>query len=378
MPKKSSLLSPPSAEARADVLAIVRRQSEPIALKAVAKLLPAAHRMSDADLQATVQEFLSASQLCEYPPKTASGPLRYWDRDTRWLARDAVSHRLSNWPEPIAAKELATRLGLPFKVSENDLATILADFVTRGLLHEIPAATAKGKIRYWNQDRSEYFRSTVLQVLQVKGPLPEAKLQSSVKGITPGEWQLVRETLRQSRKIFLHPSVGKKGKAAFGLRPPTAAPYLKEFAGPITAIITTLTEAEVAADDIRRAIVEMVEAAGIPFGVSRAATSKPTDPVGSSTSTAPDRLIELMMTLEPGAARGTLIGVRDLRRSARMDKAVFDAAVLQLSRQGKVALHWHDFPASLTAEERDELVTDGAGNYYIGVALRTVESGDRS
>lgn len=367
MPKKSSLLSPPSVEARAEVLAVIQRQSTPIALKAIAKLLPAAHRMSDADLQSTVQEFLSSSQLFEYPPKTVGGPLRYWDRDTRQLTRDAVSHRLSHWPEPIAAKELATRLELPFIISEGDLTTILADFVTRGLLHEIPAATAKGKVRYWNQDRTAYFRSTVLQVLQAKGPLPEAKLQSAVKGITPGEWQLVRESLRQSRQMFAHPPVGKKGKAAFGLRPPAAEPYLKEFAVPMTTIITMLTEAGVAADDIRRAIVEMVEAAGIPFGLSRAAKS-----------TAPDRLIELMMTLEPGAARGTLISVRDLRRSAQWDKAAFDAAVLQLSRQGKLALHWHDFPASLTAEERDELVTDGAGNYYIGVALRTVESGDRS
>lgn len=360
MPKKSSLVSQPSAEARADVLAIVRRQAEPIALKAIAKLLPAAHHMSDADLQATVQEFRSTTELYEYPPKSATGPLRYWDRDTRQLAREAVSKRLSNWPEPIAAKELATRLGLPFKVSENDLTTILADFVTRGLLHEIPAATAKGKVRYWNQDRSEYFRTTVLQVLQAKGPLPEAKLQSALKGITPGEWQQVRETLRQSQKMFAHPPVGKKGKAAFGLRPPTAAPYLKEFAGPLTTIITTLTEAGVAADDIRRAIVEMVEAAGIPFGMSRAAPS-----------TAPERLIELMMTLEPGAARGTLIGVRDLRRAARWDKAAFDAAVLQLSRDGKLALHRHDFPSNLTPAERDDCVTDGSGNYYVGLALRT-------
>jgi hypothetical protein len=33
-------------------------------------------------------------------------------------------------------------------------------------------------------------------------------------------------------------------------------------------------------------------------------------------------------------------------------------------------LHRHDFPASLTAAEKDELIRDTQGNYYVGVALR--------
>ena len=63
-----------------------------------------------------------------------------------------------------------------------------------------------------------------------------------------------------------------------------------------------------------------------------------------------------------------------LRRAARLDKAHFDAAVLDLSRQGRVSLHRHDYPASLTPQERDELVTDGAGTYYVGLALRQTGS----
>lgn len=378
MPKKSHSQSPPSAEARAEMLAVIRRQPEPITAKAIIKLLPIAMKVSEPDLIAALREHVSTSQLFEYPSKTSRGPTRYWDRDTRELARGAISKLISSWPEPLLAKELSSRLGLPFQVSESDLTTILADFAARGILNEIPSATGKGKVRYWNRDRAEHFRRSVLHVLEQKGTLPEVKLQSALKGITSSEWQQVRDKLQTSRVVFAHPPVGKKGKVVFGLRPPAAAPYLKDIARPLATIVTTLTEAGVPSDDIRRAIVEMVEAAGITFGLSRTPVSKTHDAIDSSSSTVSDQLIELMLKMEPGAARGTLVGVHDLRRLAHMDKVAFDTAILQLSRQGKVALHRDDFPANLSSEERDELVTDGTGNYFRGLVLRMAEGGDHS
>jgi hypothetical protein len=53
-----------------------------------------------------------------------------------------------------------------------------------------------------------------------------------------------------------------------------------------------------------------------------------------------------------------------------LEKQLFDRAVLELARQGRLSLHRHDFPSSLSPAERDELVTDGAGAYYVGMALR--------
>ena len=84
-------------------------------------------------------------------------------------------------------------------------------------------------------------------------------------------------------------------------------------------------------------------------------------------------ILERISQLDPAAWRGALVAVRDLRRSPALvgvSRDAFDQAVLELGRQGRVALHRHDWPQSLTPEERYELVTDGQGTYYIGIALR--------
>ena len=79
---------------------------------------------------------------------------------------------------------------------------------------------------------------------------------------------------------------------------------------------------------------------------------------------------DVMKRIEPGAERGALVGARELRRAVRLPKPDFDHAVLELARQGQLSLHRHDYATSLTPQERDELVTDGDGTFYVGMALR--------
>lgn len=81
-------------------------------------------------------------------------------------------------------------------------------------------------------------------------------------------------------------------------------------------------------------------------------------------------LFELMDSIEPGARRGALVAARDLRRVAGLAKEAFDVEALRLSRTGTLSLHRHDYPASLTPAEREELVTDGNGTFYVGMAIR--------
>jgi hypothetical protein len=61
------------------------------------------------------------------------------------------------------------------------------------------------------------------------------------------------------------------------------------------------------------------------------------------------------------------VSIRELRRSAGLAKSTFDNTVLSLALKGKVALHHHDFPSSLPPDERDELVRDEQGTYYVGI-----------
>jgi len=51
-------------------------------------------------------------------------------------------------------------------------------------------------------------------------------------------------------------------------------------------------------------------------------------------------------------------------------KVDFDQAVLSLYKDRRVYLDRHDHPMRLTDAERRDLVSDGTGNYYVGITLR--------
>jgi hypothetical protein len=67
---------------------------------------------------------------------------------------------------------------------------------------------------------------------------------------------------------------------------------------------------------------------------------------------------------------GALLSVRDVRARARLPKAVFDALALSFASKNLITLHHHDFPSSLSAIERAQLIEDGRGTFYVGIALR--------
>ncbi|MEW6263354.1 MAG: hypothetical protein AB1641_09770 [Thermodesulfobacteriota bacterium] len=81
------------------------------------------------------------------------------------------------------------------------------------------------------------------------------------------------------------------------------------------------------------------------------------------------RIIEGMVRVEPKARTRALVSIRDLRQIAYLPKPIFDAAVLDLAAQGVVVLHYHDFPASLSDQEREALVQDSRGTYYVGIVF---------
>ena len=75
--------------------------------------------------------------------------------------------------------------------------------------------------------------------------------------------------------------------------------------------------------------------------------------------------------LSTNASTGGLISMRDIRdKYPEMSKQQFDKMMLLASRAGKVSLHRHDHASNLSPQERDQLVTDGDGNFYVGAAIR--------
>jgi len=59
-----------------------------------------------------------------------------------------------------------------------------------------------------------------------------------------------------------------------------------------------------------------------------------------------------------------------IRRELGLEKAVFDAAVVELLQARTVYCAPHDHPWRLRPEEREELVADGRGVFYVTISDR--------
>ena len=77
-----------------------------------------------------------------------------------------------------------------------------------------------------------------------------------------------------------------------------------------------------------------------------------------------------MLKIVPSAAKQAPVWLPDLRNALDLSKDTFDRAVLILAKQGKVFLNKHAHPAQMTDTEKETMIADGQGNYYVVVVLR--------
>ncbi|MFM7863765.1 MAG: hypothetical protein ACKPHU_06105, partial [Planctomycetaceae bacterium] len=238
------------------------------------------------------------------------------------------------------------------------------------------AKTAAGGVRYWGRDVLEFAGASVVGELRQRGTLATAKLRAVVKWLDEVRFTELLDGLAAQRLIFRHPAMTavKSSQPVWGISPPSPEPWLRPIREQLCQVVLQLRGAAVSATDLRRAAVEMLEAAGIVLGAtgSGAGSIAGAGAAAAVTATAGVTvdLVRLMRELDAGADRGALVTARVLRAAAGLPKRQFDELALQSARAGRIVLHRHDFASSLSVAERDELVTDGAGEYFVGMALR--------
>lgn len=71
-----------------------------------------------------------------------------------------------------------------------------------------------------------------------------------------------------------------------------------------------------------------------------------------------------------------LVQVLPVRTESGLTKKAFDTAVLALAKEGRIVIHEHDFPMSLTKAKRTELVEDERGRVYVGLAIASQPTAD--
>jgi hypothetical protein len=102
-------------------------------------------------------------------------------------------------------------------------------------------------------------------------------------------------------------------------------------------------------------------------------TPKPTTKVRKMRQPTESETILLSALRQVAGRSQGLQSIGDVQKVARLPKAIFDATAMRLVRQGRLVLHEHDFPQSLTEGQRAALVEDH-GRYFVGMALSTEQT----
>jgi len=334
-------------ELRGAVKSGLQQSQAPKSIPQIRKELAGFFRISSKDLSALLDEMTAAGEIFSWPQK------KFWDRNPRLVLPELI---LSFMAKSVVAtsSKIKASLKLPLEMVEAALNELVDT----------------GKLYLWRPGKTPYFclsepRKTALETILnalAAGPLTEKELVASVRKRLPGYQVMdLKEHLSYSKQAYEYPKYGKV-KIRYGLQPPEPGPYLGKAMQEITALQRLLAPFQISLEAIYGAL-------GRELGLARE-TGEPSKELPKGEIALPDAeplLLRAITRLQPFGQRRALVSIRELRRSMGLAKSVFDRVVLSLALQGKVALHHHDFPSSLSPEERDELVRDEQGTYYVGI-----------
>jgi hypothetical protein len=258
--------------------------------------------------------------------------------------------------EPLSASQLQKGLTGPYRRPPDRIEKLLEQLVADGRIHPFPPF--RGKRRYWSREFDLYARTRLLKLLEKRSCTRsdlKTGMSSVLKGRPPAKLRELLDDLRADGRAHQLPSFVGSRTERFSARTADPQDYLR---AALKSIYEKLAKEGVSRAQVDEAALRMLQ---------------PAVPAGPSPEGIERQIVEAMIRIEPKAASGALVSIRDLRRAMRGQVPAqddFDRAVLRLADQGRVALHRHDYPSSLNAEQRADLIPDGQGSYYIGVALR--------
>jgi len=270
---------------------------------------------------------------------------------------EVVLKTLQQSEEPLTAEKLRDRLPPgPYRISKEQLSGLLEDQVALGHVHRFKFYISKSS-RYWTRDVEFYARECTLRAIHEGRPYTQsevwAKLKTMLKDYTVDRYkQLLRHMVREKQVCEWPPFLGGRTKL-LSARPPEAQAYIQDALAKIGKKLGIVPE-------------QLIETVAELRKRERRAVEAAAPSMDDLCRTILDRMVQI----KPAAASGAPVSLRELRKAVGIERAGFDAAVFHLAEQGRVAIHHHDYPSSLTEGERNEMVTDGRGNYYSAISLR--------
>lgn len=288
-------------------------------------------------------------------------------------AAEVMLKALAQATAPLTAKQLRDQLTGPYKLSVAELTEALDAAVANGTAHRIAPARRNSPPRYTTRAPEALAENALLKLLRQR-PHTRAELlrraQPTLKafGIAEGS-QLLAQLIRAGQAQELAPFLGGRAKL-----------YSAQSAQPRDYVEDALKKLGAKFGLSREALLRvagLMPAAHVEAPATQAKqppqTAQAAEPANAPMADPGEALLARMVQVKLAAAQGALVPLNTLWRSLQHEgwrKADFDRTVLSLAESYRVSLQRHNFPASLSEEERAELVADEAGNHYVGIALR--------
>lgn len=199
--------------------------------------------------------------------------------------------------------------------------------------------------------------------------LDKAELRQLAEEVTPGHAVVLDEWLKRAlaqRLLYEHAPAPGGAKKRFG-----AEPDVRKLAAPLLKALQKARDSADANGIPRERLAEiLLQELGVSLGDAAQGTP------GKASHNAPNghtrsQFLAALTELVAQNPRQALLSVRDLRARLGLGKDQFDALALVLMRDGAISLHQHDHPMSLPEWERQQLVDNARGTYYVGIAPRS-------
>lgn len=265
-----------------------------------------------------------------------------------WLdeAAQRVEETLRTAAAPVPEKKLLAAVW-PKELDPQPLRERLADMERARRLHVWAGKTPA----WWRLSPAESVPELLLDTLGSRAMLRTEWLKQAkarLKGVPAGRWAAAAGELVSQGRVLLHTVRidGKKVEAC--VRAEHRSALLDVYRPVLERLIEEWRRLGIREEEIRRFLAF--------------------EPRGAAL--AEEVFAELLRLERESPPPNPVSRLRRREALQHLSKEQFDAAALELLRKQFVYMAPHDHAMRLTAEERAELVADGAGTYYVSISAR--------
>jgi hypothetical protein len=270
-----------------------------------------------------------------------------------------VLRALGQSAQPLTVAKLAKAIPKSALNSKKDLPELLEQMVKAG---QIRSHKSRSSV-YWPPSLEEQASERILEALN-EIPLTKTDLKSKLRSLLIGWPPTKRDEmlarLIKEKRVYKVPPLAGKATLLSARAEATSQDYIRLA---LQLAVARLKTRGLTAEQVISVAREILQPAS---------ASPEIVPLHQSAVDLERLILERMLQLKPSAATGAPVQLNQLRQAVRPeidDKDVFDRTIMRLAEQGRVAAHRHDYASSLNQEELAALVSDGRGNYFIGVTL---------